>query len=476
MSLIGWPCLFSGIAGLFIGWLLRGSYMVSVLRGAEIRAAQADSLAIERLDRLNDAEALLLQTQQNFEQAVAEKFSRQSAVDTARARLQQQQLAGRQQVDLLEKRNLELKGQIEAISARVFADNSHRMTELTEVHLQHLLTPLREQIGEFKQRVEEVYDKEQKDRFQLKAEIGQLKSLNERISADAINLSNALRGDNKTLGSWGELILERVLERAGLTKGREYDREVTLENSDGMRLRPDALLYLPGKKSIIIDSKASIKFYEKSLQEATDLPSKNRFLREHVKSIKKHIDGLSAKGYESLEGVNSLDFVLMFVPVEAALQAALEFDDSLYYEAYDRDVVLVGPSSLMVTCRTIQNVWHSELQNKNSRLIAKRAGELVDRFNGFLSEIDNIAKALEAASVSCENARRKLSTGRGNLVGRAQQLQALGAHSGKNLGGKNPGGKSPGGKNLGGKNLGNKNLNVSAASGSSSGDKALVKE
>ena len=427
----------SGTVGLLIGWLLRGSYSGQALRGAQIRAAQAESLAVERLDRLSETEALLQHTQENLEQTVAEKFSRQSAVDSARARLQQLKVAGRQQVDLLEKRNLELKGQIEAISARVFADNSHRMTELTEVHLQHLLTPLREQIGEFKQRVEEVYDKEQKDRYQLKAEIGQLKSLNERISADAINLSNALRGDNKTLGSWGELILERVLERAGLTKGREYDREVSLENSDGVRLRPDALLYLPGKKSIIIDSKASIKFYEKSLHEAIDMPSRNTFLREHVKSVKKHIEELSARGYQTLEGVNSLDFVLMFVPVEAALQAALEFDDSLYHEAYDRDVVLVGPSSLMVTCRTIQNVWHSELQNKNSRVIAKRAGELVDRFNGFVAEIDNIAKALEAAVVSCENARRKLSTGRGNLAGRAQQIQMLGAHTGKNSAAKN---------------------------------------
>ena len=466
MSSVGWLWLLFGVAGLLIGWLLRGSYMSSALRGAEIRTAQAESLAEERLDRLHDAEALLLQSQENLEQALAEKFARQSAVDTARARLQQHQLAGRQQVDLLEKRNLELKGQIEAISARVFADNSHRMTEMTEVQLQHLLTPLREQIGEFKQRVEEVYDKDQKDRYQLKAEIGQLKSLNERISADAINLSNALRGDNKTLGSWGELVLERVLERAGLTKGQEYDREVSLENSDGMRLRPDALLYLPGEKSIIIDSKASIKFYEKSLQEATDLPSKNQYLREHVKSIKKHIDGLSAKGYETLEGVNSLDFVLMFVPVEAALQAALEFDDSLYSEAYDRDVVLVGPSSLMVTCRTIQNVWHSELQNKNSRLIAKRAGELVDRFGMFVSEIDNIARALDAASVSCENARRKLSTGRGNLVGRARQLQALGAHSGKKLSGKKSGGRK----------LGGNNLDSKANSGNSIADKSLVKE
>lgn len=461
MNSLGLPLLslwlLSAFACVFFGWLLRGSYTLRVLRSTEIRAAQAESLADERLQRLNESDAMLQLSRDSLEQEVAEKFSRQSAVDSARARLQQAQVAGRQQVELLEKRNFELKEQIEAISARVFADNSHRMTELTEVHLLQLLTPLREQIGEFKQRVEEVYDKEQKDRYQLKAEIGQLKSLNERISTDAVNLSNALRGDNKTLGSWGELILERVLEQAGLTRGREYEREVSLENSDGLRLRPDALLYLPGGKSIIIDSKASIKFYEKSLHEACDESSRNQFLRQHVKSIKKHIDGLSAKGYEKLEGVVSLDFVLMFVPVEAALQAALEFDDSLYSEAYNRDVVLVGPSSLMVTCRTIQNVWHAELQNKNARVIAKRAGELVDRFDGFVAEIDNIGKALETAVVSCENARRKLSTGRGNLVGRAQQLQALGAHTARNRAAKNTAPKNTAHKNTAGRNAAVKN-------------------
>jgi len=284
-----------------------------------------------------------------------------AAVDTSRARLQQQQVSSRQQLDLLEKRNLELNGQIEGISAKVFADNSHRMTELTESHLQQVLAPLREQIGDFKQKVEDVYDRECRDRTLLKAEIGQLKNLNERISADAVNLSNALRGDNKTLGNWGELILERVLERAGL----------------------------------------------------------------------KHIEGLGAKGYENLDGVNSLNFVLMFVPVEAALQAALEFDESLYKDAYDRDVVLVGPSSLMVTCRTIQNVWHSELQNKNAAVIARKAGEMIDKFDSFAAELDSAANALDMAVVSVESARRKLTTGRGNLVSRAKKLQELGASSRK---------------------------------------------
>jgi len=423
----------AGLLGLLLGWLLRSGVSRVLLHKAELRQAQALALARERFERLATMEAALADCRQDLEQALVEKYAMRSAVDTSRARLQQQQVAGRQQVELLEKRNHELKGQIEAISARVFADNSHRLTEQTEVHLQHLLTPLREQIGEFKQRVEEVYDKEQQDRYQLKAEIHQLKSLNERISSDAVSLTNALRGNNKTLGSWGELILERVLERAGLTKGLEYDREVSLQSACGVRFRPDALIYLPGDKSIIIDSKVSIKYYEKSLQDCCDKESGKRLMREHVKSIKKHIEDLSAKRYNALEGVNSLDFVLMFIPVEAALQSALEFDESLYKQAYDRDIVLVGPSSLMVTCRTIQNVWHSELQNKNSRVIAKRAGELVDRFNGFVAEIDKISAALESAMQSCTDARRKLASGRGNLIGRAQQLQELGASSGKSL-------------------------------------------
>lgn len=417
--------------GMLAGWWLRAIYSGAALHRADVREAKALALAEERHRRLSLAESELSSCKQVLEQSVAEKYSLRSAIDTSRARLQQQQVAGRQQLELLDKRNQELKGQIEAISARVFADNSHRMAEQTEIHLQHLLTPLREQIGEFKQRVEEVYDNEQKDRYLLKAEISQLKTLNERISTDAINLSNALQGNNKTLGSWGELILERVLERAGLTKGQEYDREVSLQSSDGARLRPDVLLYLPDGKSIIIDSKVSIKFYEKSLHESCNADSQKRLLREHVKSLKKHIHGLSVKKYEALEGVNSLDFVLMFIPVEAALQSALEFDQSLYKDAYDRDVVLVGPSSLMVTCRTIQNVWRSELQNKNSKVIAKRAGELVDRFNGFVSELDNISASLDNAIQSCDIARRKLATGRGNLVDRALQLQELGAVSGK---------------------------------------------
>lgn len=426
--LAGYACL---ILAFLAGYLFRGLRNSAVNQHAAISAARSDATVKERTEQLNCLQDRFRECKEQLELAHAEKYSLRGAVDTSRARLQQQQVSSRQQLDLLEKRNRELNGQIEGISAKVFADNSHRMTELTESHLQQVLAPLREQIGDFKQKVEDVYDRECRDRTLLKAEIGQLKNLNERISADAVNLSNALRGDNKTLGNWGELILERVLERAGLQQGKEYDREVSLHNADGRRFRPDALLYLPGKKSIIIDSKASIKFYEKTLQKSCDEQLRKKLLREHVRSVRKHIEGLGAKGYENLDGVNSLNFVLMFVPVEAALQAALEFDESLYKDAYDRDVVLVGPSSLMVTCRTIQNVWHSELQNKNAAVIARKAGEMIDKFDSFAAELDSAANALDMAVVSVESARRKLTTGRGNLVSRAKKLQELGASSRK---------------------------------------------
>jgi len=425
-----WGCICL-LAGFIAGYLVRALLSKSAGHHMALNAARSEATVVERTEQLQQLQDQFSECKQQLELCLHEKLSLRGAVDTARARLQQQQVTSRQQLELSEKRNLELKGQVESISARVFADSSQRLTELTESHLHQVLAPLREQIGDFKKRVEDVYDKESRDRTILKAEIGQLKNLNERISADAVNLSNALRGDNKTLGNWGELILERVLERAGLQLGKEYEREVSLQNADGRRYRPDALLYLPGKKSIIIDSKASIKFYEKTLHEACDENTKNKLLREHVRSVRKHIDGLSAKAYENLDGVNSLNFVLMFVPVEAALQAALEFDESLYKEAYDRDVVLVGPSSLMVTCRTIQNVWHSELQNKNAAVIAKKAGELVDKFHGFVADIDDVARALDNAVVSVEGARRKLASGRGNLVSRAKKLQDLGANSGK---------------------------------------------
>ena len=437
------------VVGVITGWLLRGWFSQTERQKVALQMAGSQSveqLAVERLERLGHTEHQLRECSEKLEAALVEKHSLRGVVDTARVRLQQQKTASAQQVDLLKQRNIELKEQIETISARVFADNSERMAERTDVHLQQLLTPLREQISEFRKRVDDVYTSEQQERHTLKAEIGQLKSLNERLSADAIQLSNALRGDNKTLGSWGELILERVLERAGLERGREFDREVTFQNSDGLKLRPDALLHLPGKKTIIIDSKASIKFYEKALVESTDETLRKRLMRDHVRAIRKHIEGLSAKRYESLEGINSLNFVLMFIPVEGALQAALEFDELLYKEAYDRDVVLVGPSSLMVTCRTIQNVWHAELRNSNASDIARKAGELVDKFSGFVEEIDHIGKSLDQAVECCDRARRKLVSGRGNMVSRAKKLQELGAHSGK-MGGKT------GGK-LGAKTLG----------------------
>ena len=217
-----------------------------------------------------------------------------------------------------------------------------------------------------------------------------------------------------------------MLENAGLQKGREYFREVSFTDESGRKLRPDVVVHLPGGKHIVVDSKASVKAYEK-LVSSDNEEDRRKWSQMHVKSLRRHVDSLSSKQYELIDGVNSLDFVVMFIPVEAAFQAALEHDGALYNDAFDKDIVIVGPLSLMVTCRTIQNVWRVERQNKNSKLIARKAGELIDKFAGFTDELDKIGASLASATETYSLARRKLTSGRGNLVQRAQVIQELGA-------------------------------------------------
>jgi len=222
-------------------------------------------------------------------------------------------------------------------------------------------------------------------------------------------------------------VLERVLESAGLVKDRDYEREVSFQSESGRRLRPDVLIHLPGGRDVIIDAKVSIKAFEKAHAERTDKAARNRWMRLHVKSIRTHIETLSVKEYERIDAVNSLDFVILFVPVEAAFQAAVEFDGGLYKDAFDRDVVLVGPASLMVTCRTIQNVWRTEMQHRNALQIARKAGDLIDKFIAFTRDLDKVGESLSVASNAYDQARRRLSSGRGNLMSRAKTIQQLGA-------------------------------------------------
>ncbi|MGB2260677.1 MAG: DNA recombination protein RmuC, partial [Porticoccaceae bacterium] len=253
-----------------------------------------------------------------------------------------------------------------------------------------------------------------------------------QISADAVSLANALRGDNKAQGNWGEFVLEKLLEDSGLTNGREYDTQVALKDESGKRRNPDVIVHLPEGRDIVIDAKVSLVDYERYFH-AEDDDTKEQCLNQHLASLRAHIKGLSVKDYENLEGVNSLDFVLIFVPVESAFMLALDHDPEMMRDAYDRGIILVSPSTLMVTLRTIKNLWRYADQNRNAQLIADKAGALYDQFVLYVEALDEVGRHLDKSTEAWDTARKRLSTGRGNLVRRSEELKKLGAKTKKTL-------------------------------------------
>ncbi|HAO76839.1 MAG TPA: DNA recombination protein RmuC, partial [Pseudomonas sp.] len=304
-------------------------------------------------------------------------------------------------------------------------------SESSHERLGQLLEPLKERIQSFEKRVEESYQHEARERFSLARELERLQQLNQRLGDEATNLTRALQGQ-KTQGNWGELVLEKVLEHAGLEKGREYHTQVSLKSADGARFQPDVLIHLPGDKQVVVDAKVSLTAYQ-ALTCAEDEGSRALALKQHVQSLRNHLKGLSLKDYQHLEGLQSLDFVLLFVPIEAAFAAALQADPELLQEAYGRHIVIVSPTTLLATLRVIDSLWRQERQSQNAREIAEKAGALYDKFVAFIQDLDEIGNRLQQVDRAYLSARNKLSDGRGNLVGRAEQLKSLGARASKRL-------------------------------------------
>ena len=276
-----------------------------------------------------------------------------------------------------------------------------------------------------------MYDKESRDRVSLLQEIVSLKELNTRMSADALNLTKALKGDSKAQGNWGEMVLEKVLEASGLQKGREYETQGSFSNEDGQRLRPDVVVHLPENKHVVIDSKVSLTAWERFSSETEE--QQELQLRAHIESIRAHIKDLSAKNYQDLYGINTPDYVLMFIPIEPAFLKALETDARLFGDAFDKNIMLVCPSTLLVTLKTIHNIWRFEYQNRNALEIARQAGALHDQFVLFAEALEDIGDKLDKAQRAYETAHKRLSSGKGNLVGRIQRLETLGAKARKSI-------------------------------------------
>ena len=347
-------------------------------------------------------------------------------------RLQQQHQHFDAQLKLVEDAKTSLVKEFENLANRIFDDKQNKFSQQSKEQLENSLSPLRRDIGEFRQQVSNAYEKENADRNKLAGQISELQKQTLQISADAVSLANALRGDNKHQGNWGEFVLEKLLEDAGLTKGREYETQVALKDDEGQRRNPDVIVHLPEGRDIIIDAKVSLSDYERYFH-AEDEVTRQHCLTQHLNSLRNHIKGLSIKDYESLEGVNSLDFVLIFVPVESAFMLALDSDPDMMRDAYDKGIILVSPSTLMATLRTIKNLWRYADQNRNAQLIADKAGKLYDQFVLYIDAMEDIGKHLDRSKDAWDTAHKRLSTGRGNLVGRTEELKKLGAKTKKSL-------------------------------------------
>jgi DNA recombination protein RmuC len=333
-----------------------------------------------------------------------------------------------EKLQLLEDSKKQMKLEFESLANRLFEENSKK----SSLNLNQVLTPFKEQLNSFGKRVNDIYNDETKQRVTLLTEIKNLKDLNNQISQDAINLTKALKGENKTQGDWGEMILSRILEQTGLREGIEYSTQGSFTNEDGKRLRPDVIVHLPQEKDVIIDSKVSLLAYTNYIESENEI-DKERYAKELAKSIYAHIKGLSSKNYDEISGLKTLDFVLLFIPIEGAFMLAASKDSNLFKVAFESNIMLVSPSTLFVTLRTIENIWRYEHQNENSLIISKKAADLYDKFASFLEDIEKIGTHIDRTKKSYDDAINKLSVGRGNLLRRAQEFEELGVKAKKTI-------------------------------------------
>ena len=419
ISLLAGALILGLILGLLLGDLRRRRTTDVAIRAVEVDARayavklEAATAQSERMNR-----ELTELRQKNLEEA-----NENARLAT---RLEEQAKTHDEKMRLLEQARDQLTAQFKQLSDAIFEQKQKTFNESSRQTLESLLTPFRDQLKEFRTRVDHIYDKESRDRSTLKEQIAQLQQVNQRMSAEAVNLTRALKGDSKTRGNWGEVILERVLEESGLRKGHEYETQASFTQQDGRRLQPDVIVHLPDEKDIVIDAKVSLVAYEQYAS-AEDETERKQALQAHVRSVKQHIDGLSLKSYEHISSINSLDFVLIFVPIESAFMAAFDADPELFRTAYEKNIIVVSPTTLLATLRTVQSIWRHEHQNRNAETIAREAGGLHDQFVMMLASLEDVGKHLDRSREAYEKTLDRISRGRGNLVRRVEKLEKLGA-------------------------------------------------
>lgn len=422
--------------GFYIGKLLTKTQALSATSGLEERI----NGLLSQIDQLKQQfQQEKSQFEKNITQVTSEKENLQKEKEELAIHLAKKE----NDFDNLLERNKEQKQELteiqekftkefELLANKILEEKTNKFTEQNKENMKTILNPLQEKIQLFEKKVEDTHKESIDYHAALRQQILGLKEMNEQMSKETINLTKALKGDSKMQGNWGELVLERVLEKSGLEKGREYEVQQSFTTEEGNRIQPDVIVNLPDGKKMVVDSKVSLTAYERFVNEEDDTLKVN-FLKEHVNSIKRHVEQLGDKNYQDIYHMESPDFVLLFIPIEPAFALALQEDNTLYNKAFEKNIVIVTPSTLLATLRTIDSMWTNQKQQENAIEIARQAGALYDKFEGFVQDLIKIGKKMDEAKSEYGNAMNKLVEGKGNLVNSVERLKKMGAKAKKSL-------------------------------------------
>ncbi|MCD4790496.1 MAG: DNA recombination protein RmuC [Bacteroidales bacterium] len=439
--------LISGlILGGVIAWFGFKSKLTKQKSELQLKIGEIEKVKIDEINNLDKEKSIISEKYSDLQSAndkLVEELNgerdRNEHLNTriARAEVEYKNLQEKLDTQKAEIEDLQKKftTEFENIATKILKQNSQEFTLANQKNIGEILNPLKEKIQIFEKKVDDTYQKGLRDQTDLKAEVKKLYELNFKISEEANNLTKALKSDTKKQGNWGEIILERVLERSGLVKGQEYETQTTVRNEEGEFIRPDVVVKLPDNKHIIVDSKVSLIAYETYIN-AEDTDKNEIYLKQHIESIRNHIKGLSEKNYQNATLFDTPDFVLMFMPIESAFSTAIQADINLFNYAWEKKIVIVSPTTLLATLRTIASIWKHEKQTQNALEIARQGGALYDKFFGFLTDMENLGNQINKVQKTYDDAQNKLVDGRGNLITQVEKLKKLGAKASKSLPGK----------------------------------------
>ena len=420
LGLTEWIAIILGIVSLILLILLVKSQLI-INNSNQVFNLQLSQVRQENQTLANEVNQLDTELNQYRQQNI-EQFATISELKT---RLEETRNAAHERQTILEQSEQRLTTQFENLANRIFEHSGKKIEQQNKQSLNFLLSPLKEQLESFKKQVQDSFGEEAKERHTLTYEIRNLQQLNQQMTKEATNLTNALKGNNKIQGNWGEFILSQILDNSGLRLGYEYDTQVNLTNENNQRLQPDVIVHLPQGGDVVIDSKVTLVAYERYFNNDEEMV-KAKALSDHLTSVRNHLKQLSQKDYHKLIGINSLDYILMFIPVEPAFLCAIDSDPSLINDALKNNIMIVSPTTLLVALRTIHNLWRYEHQNRNAELIADKASKLYDKVRGFVEDMENLGSTLDKAQQTYQNSLNKLSKGRGNIIGQIERFRELG--------------------------------------------------